>query len=284
MPQIAPLRKAAGLLAACLALSLLAGCATVAGTGRSQLNLVSDAELNQESALAYKQVLAEGKLSSNRQDTAMIKRVGQRIAQAAQLLMASEGRAGDLAGYNWEFNLIDEPGTVNAFCMAGGKVAFYSGILPVCQDETGIAVVMGHEVSHALARHGAERVSQQMAAEFGATVLGQVLGSSTSVSPLTAQMIMTGYGLGAQFGVLMPFSRAQEAEADRIGLSLMALAGYDPSAAVPFWERMRKASGGAGVPAFLSTHPSDTARIKGIQEYIPEALARAGAAGVKIQP
>ncbi|MDR1035771.1 MAG: M48 family metallopeptidase [Deltaproteobacteria bacterium] len=271
----APARALPRRLALLALLALLSGCAQVVGTGRSQLSLVSDAEINQQSALAYRQTVAEGRLSSNRADTATIKRVGQRIAQAAQLLMASEGREAELAGYAWEFNLL-ESDDINAFCMPGGKVAFYSAILPVCQDDNGIAVVMGHEVAHALARHGAERVSQQMAAQFGGNVLGAVIGQ-TSMGSSTAQMVMIGYGLGAQFGVLMPFSRTQEAEADRIGLSLMAIAGYDPEAAVGFWGRMEQATGRTSGSDFFSTHPSNPARIQNIRTYIPEAQEKARA-------
>ncbi|MDR1081177.1 MAG: M48 family metallopeptidase [Deltaproteobacteria bacterium] len=260
-------------LALFAALAVLSGCAQVVGTGRSQLSLVSDSELNQQSALAYRQTLAKGRLSSNRTDTETIRRVGQRIARAAQILMASEGRGGELSGYSWEFNLL-ESGDVNAFCMPGGKVAFYSGIMPVCGDDNGVAVVMGHEIAHALARHGAERVSQQMAAEMGGNVLGAVLGN-TNVSGGTAKMIMVGYGLGAQYGVLMPFSRTQEAEADRIGLSLMAIAGYNPEAAVGFWGRMQNATGRKGSSEFFSTHPTTPARNENIRTYIPEALQRA---------
>jgi predicted Zn-dependent protease len=208
----------------------------------------------------------------------MIKRVGDRIAKAAQVLMAEYGQSDRLKDYNWEFNLIDSD-EINAFCMAGGKVAFYTGILPICKDENGVATVMGHEVAHALARHGAERASQQMAAGIGSTVLELALGAS-SVSPGTGQAIMIAYGLGAQYGVLLPYSRAHEAEADRIGLSLMALAGYDPRRSLEFWQRMSAATGNSG-SSFFQTHPSDQERMANIQEYINEALQRAEANHVK---
>ncbi|MDR1041151.1 MAG: M48 family metallopeptidase [Deltaproteobacteria bacterium] len=278
MPAVTPFKTLLSAISLFLAAAVLAGCAQVAGTGRSQLRLVSDAELNQQAVAAYRETLSESKLSSNRKDTAMVKKVGQRIAQAAQEFMDYEGRLSELDGYNWEFNLI-ESDDINAWCMPGGKVAFYTGIIPVCRDETGVAVVMGHEVAHALAHHGAERVSQQMAAQLGGNILGTVLGSS-NVSGTTAQMIMVGYGLGAQYGVLMPFSRTQEAEADRIGLSLMAIAGYNPEEAVAFWGRMADATGNVSNSDFFSTHPSNPARIKGIQEFIPEALERAKRIGV----
>ena len=260
-------------IVAILAMALLAAaCANVAGTGRSQLNLVSDSELNQAASLQYRQLLNESRLSSNRADTLMIKRVGARISRAAQELMNSLGRGDEVAKYQWEFNLIQSD-DVNAFCMPGGKVAFYTGILPVCETEAGVAAVMGHEVAHALAKHANERVSQQMVASIGANLLGIGLGIG-GASQVTTELAMTAFAVGSQYGVLLPFSRAHEAEADRIGMSLMAMAGYDPQAAVDLWKRMARLSGRGSVPFFMSTHPSDSQRIKNLENYLPEAQAR----------
>jgi predicted Zn-dependent protease len=249
----------------------ISACAPVAGTGRSQLSLVNDAELNQSAALQYRQLLQESRLSTDRQASAMIKRVGARISAAARDLMASYGRENEIANYQWEFNLIDSD-EVNAFCMPGGKVAFYTGILPVCQDEAGVAAVMGHEVAHALARHAAERVSQQMMSNIGQSLLGIGL-SLGGVSGGTADLAMTAFAIGSQYGVLLPYSRAHESEADRIGMSLMAMAGYDPHAAVDLWRRMARTSGRSQPPFFMSTHPTDQKRISDLEKYLPEAEA-----------
>jgi predicted Zn-dependent protease len=190
----------------------------------------------------------------------MVRRVGERLAAAA-----------DKPDYKWEFNLIDDPKTVNAWCLPGGKVAVYSGILPVTQDENGLAVVLGHEISHALARHGAERMSQGLLAQLGGAALSVALANRPGE---TQQLAQQAYGAGAQVGVLLPFSRAQESEADHIGLILMAKAGYDPATAVGFWTRMSQqkgAGGGGGLERYLSTHPPDVQRIKDIQRELPEA-------------
>ncbi|MDR2301618.1 MAG: M48 family metallopeptidase [Deltaproteobacteria bacterium] len=250
-------------------LCLLSGCTTVVGTGRSQLNMVSDDELNQAASLQYSQLIKGSHLSSDRQQTRMVKNVGARIAKAAERLMAAEGRQHEISGYKWEFNLIDSK-EVNAFCMPGGKVAFYTGIMPICQDEAGVAAVMGHEVAHALAKHGNERVSQQMMVGIGANLLGIGLGIG-GVSSGAADLIMTAYSVGSQFGVMLPYSRAHESEADRIGMTLMAMAGYDPHQAVELWKRMAS-SGGSSPPYFLSTHPSNQQRIQGLEKYMPEAM------------
>lgn len=258
-----------GLLAG-LGLALTA-CATVPGTGRSQLSLVSDRELSAMAAQQYAQMIKEGPLSTNKRDTAMIKKVGANISRAAETFLRENGLAAEIAGYHWEFNLI-EADEVNAFCMPGGKVAFYTGILPYTKDETGVAVIMGHEVAHAIAHHGRERASQQTVASLGGTLLNLGLAMGEA-SALTSQAAMAAYGLGSQVGVLLPFSRAHESEADRIGLTLMALAGYNPAAAVDFWRRMSENDGPSG-PEFLSTHPSDQTRVAEIQKYLPEAASR----------
>ena len=254
-----------------LTLLTLAACATVPGTGRNQLSLVSDRELSAMAAQQYSQMIKQGPLSTNQKETAQIKKVGANISRAAEVFLRENGLTAEIADYHWEFNLI-ESDEVNAFCMPGGKVAFYTGILPYTKNETGVAVIMGHEVAHAIAHHGRERASQQTVANIGGTLLnlGLELGGA---SALTGQAAMAAYGLGSQVGVLLPFSRAHESEADRIGLTLMALAGYDPAAAVDFWRRMSE-SGGASGPEFLSTHPSDQTRVAELNQYLPEAEAR----------
>lgn len=255
-----------------LALTLFLGaCATVPGTGRSQLSLVGDSELNAMAATQYSEMIQKGPLSTNQRDTAMVKRVGAKVSAAAEEYLKEHGRAAEIPSYNWEFNLIQSD-DVNAFCMPGGKVAFYTGILPYTKDETGVAVIMGHEIAHAIAHHSRERASQQMVAQVGGSLLSIGLGMGGADS-LTSEMAMTAYGLGSEVGVMLPFSRSHESEADRIGLSLMAMAGYDPAAAAGFWERMA-ADGKKSGPAFLSTHPSDQTRIDDINKFLPEAEAR----------
>jgi len=249
-----------------------AACAAVPGTGRSQLNLVSDQELSALAARQYAQLIKEAPLSTNQQDTDLIKKVGTNISRAAETFLREQDLAAEIANYQWEFNLI-ESDEVNAFCMPGGKVAFYSGILPYTQGENGVAVIMGHEVAHAIARHSRERASQQMLAGLGGQILDLGLGLG-GASALTGQVAMAAYGLGSQVGVMLPFSRAHESEADRIGLTLMAIAGYDPAAAVAFWGRMSEKSEGPAPPEFLSTHPSDQHRVAEIAKYLPEARAR----------
>jgi predicted Zn-dependent protease len=251
---------------------MASACANVAGTNRSQLSLVSEGELAAVAARQYQQILKEEKLSKDAKSTQMVRRVGERIKMAAEKYLAQYNRQGEIANYRWEFNLIDSP-EANAFCLPGGKVAVYSGILPVCQGEAGLATVIGHEVAHAIAHHGAERASQQMMAGLGATILDIGLGLG-GASQVTSDVVMTAYGLGSQVGVLLPFSRTHEAEADRIGLSLMAIAGYDPKEAVGFWERMSQNKGGSSPMEFLSTHPADRTRIQNIKNFLPEAEAR----------
>jgi len=241
-----------------IVLSILAvpACQTVQQTGRSQFIVVSESQESQLGEDAYKETLKKEQLSARADWQAQLKRVGQRIAAAA-----------DKPDYKWEFNVIRGK-DVNAFALPGGKVAFWEGIMPVAQDDNGVAVIMGHEVAHALARHGAERMSQTI----GAQALGQILSASVGqVNPALRENFLKLYGVGASVGLLMPWGRAQESEADRIGLTLMAKAGYDPSAAIGFWERMSKVSGGKP-PEFLSTHPSDETRMAQIRAWLPEAM------------
>jgi predicted Zn-dependent protease len=252
-----------------LTLTVIA-CATVPGTNRSQLSLVGDAQMNQMALTEYRQFLSQNPpASNNTSDGAMVKRAGARIATAVTAYMAELGRSDAVAGFEWEFNLVNGK-EVNAWCMPGGKVVVYTGLLPITQTEDGLAVVMGHEIAHAVARHGNERMSQQLATQLGGQAMEVALANKR---PETRAMWGAALGLGAQFGVMLPFSRTHESEADRLGLLFMAKAGYDPRAAVPFWERMAAGKQGGGPPEFMSTHPSDATRIRQIQEWMPEALA-----------
>jgi predicted Zn-dependent protease len=239
-------------------IAALSGCATVPYTKRSQFIMMSESEDLALGADAYKQVLSKAKIERDPRFTEPVQRVGQRIAAVA-----------DKPGYKWEFVVIDDPKQVNAFCLPGGKVAVYTGLFPVARDEDGLAVVIGHEVAHALARHGAERMSTGMALNvLGAAV---AIGAGTQGGAVQ-QAAMSAYGLGAQVGVALPFSRSQESEADQIGLILMAKAGYDPAAAIGLWQRMERASGGKGPPEWLSTHPAPTTRQDDIRAWIKEAM------------
>ncbi|HVE12286.1 MAG TPA: M48 family metallopeptidase [Elusimicrobiota bacterium] len=236
----------------------LAACQTVPYTGRHHLLLVSQGEEKSLGLQAYQDTLKKAKLSTDHENVELIRRIGRRLAAVA-----------DRPDFQWEFNLIDDPKTVNAFCLPGGKVAVYSGILPVAKGEDGLAVVMGHEIAHALARHGSERMSQGMIAQFGGQALSVLLsGQSAAAQSIYGQA----YGLGVNVGVLLPFSRGQESEADHIGLILMAKAGYDPEHALEFWKRMETASGSSGpsVVNFLRTHPSDVKRQEQIRDWLPE--------------
>ncbi|MDR1608020.1 MAG: M48 family metalloprotease [Deltaproteobacteria bacterium] len=256
---------------ALVALFLASACAKVVGTGRSQLSLVSDSQLIPAAAQQYRQILSRQKLSNDYAGTNMVRRVGSRIRRAAEQYLSMHNRQGELRNYNWEFNLIDSQ-EANAFCLPGGKVAVYAGLLPIAQTEAGLATVVGHEVAHAIAHHGAERASQHMMASLGAQILDYGL-ATRGVSQISGQAIMTAYGLGAQIGVLLPFSRTHESEADRIGLSLMAMAGYEPEEAIGFWRRMALSQNQRNKPAFqfMSTHPADNTRLANLQYFMAEA-------------
>jgi metalloendopeptidase OMA1, mitochondrial len=255
-----PARLGLGVLLLTAALYGL-GCEAVEYTGRSQMNLVSEADEKKLGGDAYDDILKKTPLSKNQAWQAQLKRVGQKISAAAAR-----------PDYQWQFNVLQGK-EVNAFCLPGGKVAFWEGIMSVTQDDTGIAVVMGHEVAHALARHGAERMTQNM----GAQVVGQLLSTGVGmVSPAYTEAFSQAYGLGVNTLVILPWGRSQESEADHIGLLLMAKAGYDPSAAIAFWERMSKLQQGGKPPEFLSTHPSDETRIARIKQWLPEAMTYYG--------
>jgi predicted Zn-dependent protease len=246
----------------------LFSCASVPVTERRGLHLVPDSELTTMSYQEYNNVLKKSKLSTDMAKVSMVRRVGQRIATASEQLLVEKGHGDDIRNYKWEFNLIEDDKTVNAWCMPGGKVAVYTGLLFISQDENGLAVVMGHEVAHAIAKHGNERMSQGLLAQFGAIGLSLALAGNPGV---TSDIFMQAYGAGAQVGFLLPYSRIQESEADHIGLILMAKAGYDPRGAVVLWQRMN-AKGGARPPEFLSTHPAPESRIRNIESLIPEAM------------
>jgi predicted Zn-dependent protease len=216
----------------------------------------------------YREVVNKAKLSTDSAKVQMVRQVGERIAKAAEEFLMEEGRGDQIKNYQWEFNLIEDDKTANAWVMPGGKAAVYTGILKYTQNETGLAVVLGHEASHAIAGHGNERMSQALLANIGASALSLALAQQPQQ---TRELYMTVYGVGANVGVLLPYSRLHESEADHIGLILMARAGYDPREAVPFWERMNQAESNRPLE-FLSTHPAPKTRIERIQAEIPEAL------------
>ncbi|BCS52317.1 M48 family metallopeptidase [Geobacter sp. SVR] len=248
----------------------LTGCSTVPVTGRYQLNLIPASSMTSMSLQQYDQFLKEHKISTNQEQTQLVKRVGERIKGAVEQYLTGIGRADLLANYKWEFNLVEDK-QVNAWCMPGGKVAVYTGILPITKDEQGLAVVLGHEISHAVAEHGNERMSQGLMAQLGGVALSTALATKPAQ---TQQLWMAAYGAGAQYGAILPFSRLQENEADQLGLIFMTMAGYDPNQAVTFWERMAAQKNGQGGPEFLSTHPADATRIERIKQQIPEVIAK----------
>jgi len=216
----------------------------------------------------YDEFLKTNKLSTNQAQTQTVKSVGAKIQKAVEKYMADNQMSSRLNNYDWEFNLIESP-DANAWCMPGGKVVVYTGILPITQDENGLAVVMGHEIAHAIAKHGDERMSQGLITSLGTAALSSALQKKPEA---TQKLWMSAFGVGAQYGILLPYSRLHESEADHLGLLLMAMAGFDPNGAVGFWERMAAMKNSAGVPQFLSSHPSDQNRIKNIKDQIPEAL------------
>ncbi|MBD3366957.1 MAG: M48 family metalloprotease [Candidatus Eisenbacteria bacterium] len=250
-----------------LLLVLAAGCATVPVTGRQQLALVPDRELVMMGADNYAQLMERSEIVTSGPEVDSVVRVGRRIAESTERFLVENGLENEVRAYDWQFNLIEDD-AVNAFCMPGGRIGVYTGILDVTRDDEGLAVVMAHEVAHAVAGHSNERMSQMLIAELGGTALSRALDEEPE---RTRQLAMAAYGLGAQVGVLLPYSRRHESEADRIGLILMARAGYDPRAAVPFWRRMAR-EGGQTPPEFLSTHPHPDTRIEDIETHLPEAI------------
>ncbi|MBC2840193.1 M48 family metallopeptidase [Robiginitalea sp. SC105] len=248
-------------------------CKTNPFTGKSTLNFYPNSQIFPMAFAQYDQFLEENKVVDSGAEANMITAVGQRIASAAERWLTANGYPGYLKDYQWEYNLVQDE-TVNAWCMPGGKIVFYTGILPICQGETGVAVVMGHEVAHALADHGAQRMSAGMLQQIGA------VGVAVAVDdPEKRNAYMQAYGLGSTVGGMLPFSRSHETEADRIGLQIMAIAGYNPDEAAELWKRM-KAQGGQAPPEFLSTHPSNETRIANLTEWAPLAKEEARKFGV----
>ncbi len=254
-----------------MALLVLFACKQTAFTGRKQLAIFPNSELNQMSFAEYKSFLAQNKPVSSGKDLELVRRIGNDLRMAVEVYYKSKGLQNELKNFAWEFNVVDDPNTVNAFCMPGGKVVVYTGIIKVAQNEDALAVVMGHEIAHALANHGNERMSQGIVTQLGLTSLQVALAQKPSQ---TSNLLLAAAGAGAQVGILLPFSRKHESEADEIGLYLMAMAGYDPNAAAPFWNRMNQ-SGGGRPPEFLSTHPDPSKRSDRLKQLVPKARAYA---------
>ena len=261
MKQIAKIKR----ILFVLFILFLASCATVPITGRRQLSLVNESEMIALSLTQYDQFMKENKLSTNTKDAEMVKRVGLRIAKAVEAYFTSQGQAAYLDGYKWEFNLVESK-DINAWCMSGGKVVVYTGILPITKTEAGLAAVMGHEIAHAVANHGGERMSQQLAVVAGGVSLEIAMQQQPSQ---TRDLFNLAYGVGSTLGTLA-YSRTHELEADKLGMVFMAMAGYDPARALSFWEDMASIPGIAP-PELLSTHPGSDRRIKAIRDFIPKA-------------
>lgn len=259
---------ASSVVVSLLLAALVLSCSTVPLTGRKQLSLIPNSDMMAMSYQQYGDFLKTNKVSANQAQTQLVKKVGVRIQKAVEEYFVQKNLSDRLQGYQWEFNLVESE-EVNAWCMPGGKVVVYSGLLPVTQTEAGLAVVLGHEIAHAVAEHGGERMSQELLAQLGGMALGAALDKEPGK---TKQLWMSVFGVGAQLGALLPFSRTHESEADRLGLVFMAMAGYQPNEALVFWQRMAQAKAGQEPPEFLSTHPSDQTRIDDIRKQIPEAM------------
>ncbi|AEV98972.1 peptidase M48 [Niastella koreensis] len=257
------------ILAAVVATSITS-CAHNAITNRNQLSLYPESEIQSMAAQQYTQFLSENKVvsTSTNKDAEMVRRVGTRLVNAITQYYTQKGLAKELEGYKWEYNLVDSK-EVNAWCMPGGKIVVYTGLLPISQNEAALAVVLGHEITHALAHHGNERMSQGALQQLGGVALQTALANKSAAAQ---NIFMSAYGVGSNVGVLLPFSRNQESEADHYGLIFTAMAGYNPQEAIPLWERMKAASGGNAPPQILSTHPSDDTRIAKLKELMPEAM------------
>ena len=259
------------ILVAASLLALITGCSQNAVTGRNQLSLFNEADIQSMAATEYAQFLSQNKVVSTtaNKDAEMVRRVGQRLTTAINSFYASQPNiADDLKQYKWEYNLVDSK-EVNAWCMPGGKIVVYTGLLPITQNEAALAAVMGHEIAHALAKHGNERMSQAQVQQLGGVALQVAIANKT---PEAQNLFMSAYGIGSQVGALLPFSRKQELEADRLGLIYSAMAGYNPQEAIALWERMAAASNGQKPPELLSTHPAEETRIEKLKELMPEAL------------
>jgi len=251
-----------------LYLFIVISCQTVPITGRQQLSIIPAGQILSMSATSYSDFLSKHKVIKDTEDARKVKRVGVRIQHAVEKYFSDHNLSDSLEGYKWEFNLVDDK-AVNAWCMPGGKVVVYTGILPVTKDDKGLAVVMGHEIAHAVANHGDERMSQGLIAQMGGIALSKALANKPKQ---TTDLFMTAYGIGTQVGVLLPYSRIQESESDRLGLIFMAMAGYDPHEAPEFWARMSSGKQGTAPPEFLSTHPADETRIRNLRSLMDEAM------------
>ena len=252
-----------------LTVVILTGCALNILTGRKQLSLVQESELQLMAKSEYNTFLSENKVlsSGSSREAASVDRVGARISNAITKYFATQGQESLLEGYKWEFNTVESK-DINAWCMPGGKVVVYTGLLPVTKNEAALAVVMGHEIAHSVAKHGNERMSQALVQQMG----GMALSVAVAQKPQETQdLFMMTYGIGSEVGAMLPWSRQQETEADQYGLIFSALAGYDPREAIAFWQRMSTAGGGSP-PEFLSTHPSDETRLKKLEKFMPEAM------------
>lgn len=262
------MKKSIKTLFAILAISIIyQACSIVPFTGRKQLSIVPESEMIAMGLASYQEFMKENPASNDRSNANIVKEVGTRLSTGIDSYFAANNMETRLDGYNWEYNLVEskEP---NAFCLPGGKIVIYSGILPYTLDKNGLAVVISHEIAHAVARHGGERMSQQLLLQFGSEALSEAIKNKPEQ---TKSIYNTVYGVGAEYGVMLPYSRDNELEADQLGLIFMALAGYNPQTAVAFWERM-SAAGGSKPMEFMSTHPSDARRINKIKAAMPEAL------------
>ncbi|MGL2993280.1 M48 family metallopeptidase [Flavobacterium sp. TSSA_36] len=258
-----------------LSLFIISACATNPMTGKKTLNLVSNSELFPSSFQQYGQFLKENKVIQGTTDAKRVENIGIKIKEAAEKYLTSMGQNQYLKDYRWEYKLVESK-DLNAWCLPGGKIVVYTGILPVTKDDAGLATVMAHEVSHALANHGAQRMSAAQLQGYGAVGLAVLTGGQSADQQQLWQQL---YGVGSQVGVMLPFSRGHESEADKIGLTLMAIAGYNPQEAISFWKRMAAQSGGKSQPEFMSTHPSDATRVANLQNLVPQAKAIAAKFG-----
>jgi predicted Zn-dependent protease len=250
-------------------LLFLVACAKVPITNRKQVHLIPESEMVTMSLTEYRNFLSKNPpVTASDPNAAMVKNIGSRISSAVETYMRKNGQAKRVQGYKWEFNLVNDK-QVNAWCMPGGKVVVYTGLLPVTKDETSLAFVMGHEIAHAVAQHGNERMSQGLLAQGGAVALDVALANKPQQ---TRDLFMTAYGVGTSVGVMLPYSRTHESEADKLGMVFMALAGYNPTNAYEVWDRMAAASGGGKPPEILSTHPSDAHRKQQMKEFLPQAM------------
>lgn len=254
---------------------LFQACGSVPILGRKQLLLVPDQEVLALSLQQYNEFIHNAPVEKNTANAREVEQVGRRIATAVETFYKNNGYESDLQNFKWEFNLVKSK-DVNAFCMPGGKIVVYEGLLPITQNETGLAIVLGHEIAHAVAKHANERISQQMAIQYGGQIAGGLLGNSAAAQQIGGLV----FGVGSQLGIMLPYSRKHEYEADELGLIFIAMAGYDPRASVDFWTRMSQAGGNSG-PEFMSTHPDDQNRINKIKEVMPEALKYYQGAGIQ---